>query len=131
MNFLLNNKFWLVVVGGLLGVLLGLWLVNLKLNNEIKSLKEQNSQLSLNLVSKEANLQISNANLNECESRITLTNTKLKAISLDNDMLKKQAQKLQVKLERKYERIQTPAHNAKCESKLKFYENLFKELGDE
>ncbi|WP_162273636.1 hypothetical protein [Campylobacter pinnipediorum] len=64
------------------------------------------------------------SNLSECNSKIELQNEKLKALKVDKEKLNDEL----IKLDDKFKKITTPKSNSKCSVKLKYYEQLFKEL---
>lgn len=123
MNFLIANKLWLIVIGALAGVMLGLGVEIWKLRGDIKDAKAGLMEAQKELAMKEANLQISTANLFECNAKIALQNTKL-------EQIKAQAPDTVEVKERvitKFEKIKIPVKDAECEKKLKFYEELINE----
>ena len=123
MNFLIANKLWLIVIGGLAGIMLGLGVEIWKLKGDIKDAKAGLMEAQKELAIKEANLQISTANLFECNTKIQLQNAKL-------EQIKAQAPDTVEVKERvitKFEKIKIPVKDAECEKKLKFYEELINE----
>lgn len=125
MNFLIANKLWLIVIGALAGVMLGLGVEIWKLRGDIKEAKAGLDQAQKELAIKEANLQISAANLSECNTRIDFQNEKIKALSIKPpDVVKTQE-----RVVTKFQKIEVPIKDAQCEKKLKFYEELMNEAG--
>lgn len=125
MNFLIANKLWLIVIGALAGVMLGLGVEIWKLRGDIKDVKAKLDQAQKELAIKEANLQISAANLNECNTRIDFQNEKIKALAVrPPDVVKTQE-----RVTTKFKKIEVPVKDAECEKKLKFYEELMNEAG--
>ena len=125
MNFLIANKLWLIVIGALAGVMLGLGVEIWKLKSDIKDAKAELAQAQKELAIKEANLQISAANLSECNTRIDLQNEKIKALTVKTaDVVKTQE-----RVVTKFKKIEVPVKDAQCEKKLKFYEELINEAG--
>ena len=125
MNFLIANKLWLIVIGALAGVMLGLGIEIWKLRDDIKEAKAQLAQAQKELAIKEANLQISAANLSECNTRIDFQNEKIKALTIKPpDVVKTQE-----RVVTKFKKIEIPVKDAQCEKKLKFYEELINEAG--
>ena len=125
MNFLIANKLWLIVIGALAGVMLGLGVEIWKLKDDIKEAKAELAQAQKELAIKEANLQISAANLSECNTRIDLQNEKIKALTVKTaDVVKTQE-----RVVTKFKKIEVPVKDAQCEKKLKFYEELINEAG--
>lgn len=123
MNFLIANKLWLIVIGGLAGVILGLGVEIWKLKGDIKDAKAGLMETQKELAIKEANFQIATANLFECNAKIALQNAKLeqiKAQALDTTEVKE-------RVVTKFEKIKIPVKDAECEKKLKFYEELINE----
>nr|DAF34735.1 MAG TPA: Protein of unknown function (DUF2570) [Bacteriophage sp.] len=125
MNFLIANKLWLIVIGALAGVMLGLGIEIWKLKDDIKEAKAGLAQAQKELAIKEANLQISAANLSECNTRIDFQNEKIKALTIKPpDVVKTQE-----RVVTKFKKIEVPVKDAQCEKKLKFYEELINEAG--
>ena len=125
MNFLIANKLWLIVIGALAGVMLGLGIEIWKLRGDIKEAKAGLAQAQKELAIKEANLQISAANLSECNTRIDFQNEKIKALTVKPpDVVKTQE-----RVVTKFKKIEVPVKDAQCEKKLKFYEELINEAG--
>lgn len=125
MNFLIANKLWLIVIGALAGVMLGLGIEIWKLKDDIKEAKAGLAQAQKELAIKEAALQISAANLSECNMRIDFQNEKIKALSVKPpDVVATQE-----RVVTKFKKIEVPVKDAQCEKKLKFYEELINEAG--
>ena len=125
MNFLIANKLWLIVIGALAGVMLGLGIEIWKLKGDIKEAKAGLAQAQKELAIKEANLQISAANLGECNTRVDFQNEKIKALTIKPpDVVKTQE-----RVVTKFKKIEIPVKDAQCEKKLKFYEELINEAG--
>ena len=123
MNFLIANKLWLIIIGGLAGIMLGLGAEIWKLTGDIKDAKAGLVEAQKELAIKEANLQISTANLFECNAKIALQNAKL-------EQIKAQAPdtvEVKERIVTKFEKIKIPVKDAECEKKLKFYEELINE----
>jgi hypothetical protein len=125
MNFLIANKLWLIVIGALAGVMLGLGVEIWKLRGDVKEAKAELAQAQKELAIKEANLQISAANLSECNTRVDFQNEKIKALTIKPpDVVKTQE-----RVVTKFKKIEIPVKDAQCEKKLKFYEELINEAG--
>lgn len=125
MNFLIANKLWLIVIGALAGVMLGLGIEIWKLRDDIKEAKAGLDQAQKELAIKEAAIQVSAANLSECNTRIDLQNEKIKALTVKTaDVVKTQE-----RIVTKFKKIEVPVKDAQCEKKLKFYEELINEAG--
>ena len=125
MNFLIANKLWLIAIGALAGVMLGLGIEIWKLRDDIKDAKAGLETAQKELAIKEANLQISAANLSECNTRIDFQNEKIKALTVKPpDVVKTQE-----RVVTKFKKIEVPIKDAQCEKKLKFYEELINEAG--
>lgn len=125
MNFLIANKLWLIVIGALAGIMLGLGVEIWKLKDDIKEAKAGLDQAQKELAVKEAALQISAANLSECNTRIDFQNEKIKALAVKPpDVVKTQE-----RVVTKFKKIEVPVKDAQCEKKLKFYEELINEAG--
>nr|DAR95979.1 MAG TPA: Protein of unknown function (DUF2570) [Caudoviricetes sp.] len=125
MNFLIANKLWLIVIGALAGVMLGLGIEIWKLKDDIKEAKAGLDQAQKELAIKEAAIQVSAANLSECNTRIDFQNEKIKALTIKPpDVVKTQE-----RVVTKFKKIEIPVKDAQCEKKLKFYEELINEAG--
>lgn len=125
MNFLIANKLWLIVIGALAGVMLGLGVEIWKLKDDIKEAKAGLDQAQKELAIKEAAIQVSAANLSECNTRIDFQNEKIKALTIKSpDVVK-----MQERVVTKFKKIEIPVKDAQCEKKLKFYEELINEAG--
>ena len=125
MNFLIANKLWLIVIGALAGVMLGLGVEIWKLKSDIKDAKAELAQAQKELAIKEAAIQISAANLSECNARIDFQNEKIKALTVKPpDVVATQE-----RVVTKFKKIEVPVKDAQCEKKLKFYEELINEAG--
>ncbi|WP_298946873.1 hypothetical protein [uncultured Campylobacter sp.] len=125
MNFLIANKLWLIVIGALAGVMLGLGIEIWKLRDDIKEAKAGLAQAQKELAIKEAAIQVSAANLSECNTRIDFQNEKIKALTIKSpDVVK-----MQERVVTKFKKIEIPVKDAQCEKKLKFYEELINEAG--
>ena len=123
MNFLIANKLWLIVIGALAGVMLGLGIEIWKLRDDIKDAKAGLETAQKELAIKEANLQISAANLSECNAKIDLQNAKFKEL----ETKKPDVKKTQEKARSKFESIK-PLTTQNCEEKLERCERIFDEL---
>ena len=123
MNFLIANKLWLIVIGGLLGVMLGLGVEIWKLRSDVKEAKAGLAEAQRELALKEASLQISVANLNECNAKVDLQNAKFKELEIKKPDVKK----TQEKARSKFESIK-PLATQNCEEKLERCERIFDEL---
>ena len=118
----MNFKIYLGIIGALILACLALAGLN-------HSLKGKIEQLNKDLVFAKTQELISASNLQACNAKIDLQNEKFKEIALQNEKLKAAEPIIKKKIEKRYKRIGVPAKNAKCEEKLKAYENIFKELG--
>ena len=130
MNFLIANKLWLIVIGALAGVMLGLGVEIWKLRSDVKEAKAETQDAKdklakeqTKLALKEASLQISVANLNECNAKIDLQNAKFKEL----EVKKPDVKKTQEKARSKFESIK-PLATQNCEEKLERCERIFDEL---
>lgn len=126
MNFLISNKFWLIIICGLLGVMLGLGVEIWKLRSDVKEAKDETQDTKdelekekTKLALKEAALQISAANLSECNLRIDLQNAKFEALEAKKQDAIKEAKQAKAR----FEKLVAPAKDAQCQEKLKFYED--------
>jgi len=123
MNFLIANKLWLIIIGGLAGVMLGLGAEIWKLKGDIKDAKAGLMEAQKELAMKEANFQIATANLFECNAKIQLQNAKLEQIKAQAP----DTTEVKERVVTKFEKIKIPVKDAECEKKLKFYEELINE----
>lgn len=128
----LNVKF-LVSVGVVIVIALGgagieIWRLNGALNSakaETQDVKDKLEKAEMQLALKEAAIQVSAANLGECNTRIDFQNEKIKALSVKPpDIVKTQE-----RVVTKFQKIEVPVKDAQCEKKLKFYEELVNEAG--
>lgn len=119
MNFLIANKLWLIVIGGLAGVMLGLGVEIWKLKGDIKDAKAGLARAQTELAIKEAAIQVSAANLGECNMRIDLQNAKFKELEVKKQDAIKEAKRAKAR----FEKLAVPAKDAQCQEKLKFYED--------
>ena len=123
MNFLIANKLWLIIIGGLAGVILGLGAEIWKLKGDIKDAKAGLMEAQKELAIKEANFQIATTNLFECNTKIQLQNAKLEQIKAQAP----DTTEVKERVVTKFEKIKIPVKDAECEKKLKFYEELINE----
>ncbi|WP_169785066.1 hypothetical protein [Campylobacter curvus] len=125
LNFLLSNKIWLIIIAGLLGVLASFGIEIYKLKSDIEQAKTELKEANTQLVIKEASLQISISNLNECNSKIDLQNERIKNMQIKPP----DEQEVKERVITRFQKIKVPVKDTKCEQKLAYYENLFEELG--
>ena len=128
----LNVKF-LVSVGVAMLIALGgagleIWRLNGAVSSakaETQDAKDKLEKAEMQLALKEAALQVSAANLSECNTRIDFQNEKIKALTVKPpDVVKTQE-----RVVTKFKKIEVPVKDAQCEKKLKFYEELINEAG--
>jgi hypothetical protein len=117
----MNFKIYLGIIGLLIVAILGLLALNHSRAGTIEDLRNE-------LAAATAQGQIYAANLSECNARIDLQNAKFKEIALQNEKLKNAEPIIKKEVQTRYEKIEVPIKDSKCESKLKFYERIFKEL---
>lgn len=122
-DFLTTNKFWLVIIAGLLGVLASFGVEIWRLKSDIEQAKTELKETNTQLAIKEASLQISVSNLAECNSKIGLQNEKIK-----NMQIKPPDEQIKERVITKFQQIKVPVKDTKCEQKLAYYESLFEEL---
>ena len=131
MDFL-NVKF-LVSVGVAMLIALGgagleIWRLNGAVSSakaETQDVKDKLEKAEMQLALKEAALQVSAANLGECNTRIDFQNEKIKALSVKPpDVVKTQE-----RVVTKFQKIEVPIKDAECERKLRYYEELINEAG--
>nr|DAS37951.1 MAG TPA: Protein of unknown function (DUF2570) [Caudoviricetes sp.] len=118
----MNFKIYLGIIGALILACLALAGLNHSLKNKIE-------QLNKDLVFAKTQELISSSNLQACDAKIDLQNEKFKEIALQNEKLKAAEPIIKKEVQTRYEKIEVPTKDAKCEKKLKAYENIFKELG--
>lgn len=128
----LNIKF-LISAGIALLIALGgagieIWRLNGALSSakaETQDTKDKLEKEQTKLALKEAALQVSAANLGECNTRIDFQNEKIKALSVKpSDVVKTQE-----RVVTKFQKIEVPIKDAECERKLRYYEELINEAG--
>ena len=112
-----------------LGIIAALLLACLALAGWNHSLKSKIEQLNKDLVFAKTQELISFSNLDAGNAKIDLQNERVKEIALQNEKLKNAEPIIKKEIEKRYKRIGAPTKDAKCEEKLKAYENIFKELG--
>ena len=119
---MLGDKIYLGIVGALIVAVLGLLGINHSRGTKIEELRNE-------LASATAQGQIYAANLSECNAKIDLQNAQIKAMALANANLKAREPIIKKEIETRYEPINVPIRDAKCEAKLKFYEEIFGKMG--
>ena len=128
----LNVKF-LASIGVALLIALGgagieIWRLNGAVSSakaETQDAKDKLEKAEMQLALKEAAIQVSAANLGECNTRIDFQNEKIKALSVKPpDVVATQE-----RVVTKFQKIEVPIKDAECEKKLKFYEELINEAG--
>ena len=112
-----------------LGIIAALLFSCLALAGWNHSLKSKIEQLNKDLVFAKTQELISSSNLDACNAKIDLQNERVKEIVLQNEKLKAAEPIIKKEIEKRYKRLGAPTKDAKCEEKLKAYENIFKELG--
>lgn len=117
----MNFKIYLGITGALIAVILGLLGINHSRAAKIEELRNE-------LAAATAQGQIYAANLSECNARIDLQNAQIKAMALANENLKAREPIIEKEIQTRYETIEVPIKDDKCEKKLKFYQKVFKEL---
>ena len=122
----LNVKFLLSVGIALLIALGGagieIWRLNGALSSakaETQDAKDKLEKEKTKLALKEAALQVSVANLGECNLRIDLQNAKFKELETKKQDAIKEAKQAKAR----FEKLAAPAKDAQCQEKLKFYED--------
>ena len=131
MDFL-NVKF-LVSVGVAMLIALGgagieIWRLNGALSSakaETQDAKDKLEKAEMQLALKEAALQVSAANLGECNTRIDFQNEKIKALSVKPPDVAETKERVVTK----FKKIEVPVKDAECERKLRYYEELINEAG--
>ena len=112
-----------------LGIIAALILACLALAGLNHSLKGKIEQLNKDLVFAKTQELISSSNLQACNAKIDLQNEKFKEIALQNEKLKNAGLIIKKEIDTRYKPINVPIRDAKCEKKLKFYEEIFREMG--
>ncbi len=118
----MNFKIYMGIIGALIVAILGLLALNHSRAGTIEDLRNE-------LASATAQGQIYAANLSECNAKIDLQNAQIKAMALANANLKAREPIIKKEIETRYKPINVPIRDAKCEKKLKFYEEIFREMG--
>ncbi|QCD52512.1 hypothetical protein [Campylobacter sp. RM16192] len=129
LKFVAGNKMWIIIISALVGVAIGLFILVKTQDSRIDSLIKETARLQAEIKSEKTKHEISKADLQTCKSKIDLQNAEIKQISIDNERLKNIQPEIKKEVETKYRTIKVPAKDSKCEAKLVYYENLFKELG--
>ena len=124
-DLLTTNKFWLVIIAGLLVVLASFGIEIYKLKSDVEQAKTELKETNTQLAIKEASLQISVSNLAECNSKINLQNEKIKNMQIKPP----DEQEVKERIITKFQEIKVPVKDTKCEQRLEYYESLFEELG--
>ena len=124
-DLLTTNKFWLVIIAGLLVVLASFGIEIYKLKSDVEQAKTELKETNTQLAIKEASRQISVSNLAECNSKINLQNEKIKNMQIKPP----DEQEVKERIITKFQEIKVPIKDTKCEQKLAYYEDLFQELG--
>ena len=122
----LNVKF-LVSVGVVILIALGgagleIWRLNGALSSakaETQDAKDKLEKAEMQIALKEAAIQVSAANLSECNLRIDLQNAKFEALEAKKQDAIKEAKQAKAR----FEKLAAPAKDAQCQEKLKFYED--------
>ncbi|WP_298704222.1 hypothetical protein [uncultured Campylobacter sp.] len=117
-----NFKIYLGIIGALILACLALVGWNHNLKGKIE-------QLNKDLVFAKTQEIISSSNLQACNAKIDLQNAKFEEIALQNEKLKAAEPIIKKEIETRYKPINVPIRDAKCEKKLKFYEEIFREMG--
>ena len=112
-----------------LGIIAALLLACLALVGWNHSLKGKIEQLNKDIVFAKTQELISSSNLQACNAKIDLQNAKFEEIALQNEKLKNAGPIIKKEIETRYKPINVPIRDAKCEKKLKFYEEIFREMG--
>ena len=112
-----------------LGIIAALLLACLALAGWNHSLKGKIEQLNKDLVFAKTQELISSSNLQACNAKIDLQNERVKEMALQNEKLKNAGPIIKKEVETRYKPINVPIRDAKCEKKLKFYEEIFREMG--
>ena len=128
----LNIKF-LASVGVALLIALGgagleIWRLNGAVSSakaETQDVKDKLEKAEMQLALKEAALQVSAANLGECNTRIDFQNEKIKALSVKPPDVAETKERVVTK----FKKIEVPVKDAECERKLRYYEELINEAG--
>jgi septal ring factor EnvC (AmiA/AmiB activator) len=121
-------SFGVVIVIALGGAGLEIWRLNGALSSakaETQDVKDKLEKAEMQLALKEAAIQVSAANLSECNAKIDLQNAKFKEL----EVKKPDIVKTQERVVTKFKKIEVPVKDAQCEKKLKFYEELINEAG--
>lgn len=128
----LNIKF-LISIGVAMLIALGgagleIWRLNGALSSakaETQDVKDKLEKAEMQLALKEAAIQVSAANLSECNTRIDFQNEKIKALSVKPPDVAETKERVVTK----FQKIEVPIKDAECERKLRYYEELINEAG--
>lgn len=128
---ILNIKFWLSIMAILVLTLLvsgiEIWHLKGDVSKAQADLKAARTQIAF----KDASLAVKEADLQVANSKIDLQNIAIKQLEVS----KPDIQKIKKEIETKFERIKPPqkvkTKETKCEAELVYYQDLFRELGDD
>ena len=132
----LNIKF-LISAGVVIAIALGgagleIWRLNGALSSakaETQDTKDKLEKAEMQLALKEAALQVSAANLGECNSKISAQNEAIESIALDMKKIRQGQAGLRKEIQAKYEKMEPPPRDSSCEENLAYYERIFRGLG--
>lgn len=124
---LLGNK--MIAVGAIVGIILSLAAISYIMRENIKNLNEELADIKMDVALKEAQLRMKEADLEAVASKLDLQNEKIRAMGAQNERLREERPKIRAEIEAKYKKLTPPSKESGCEKKLKFYEDIFKELG--
>lgn len=116
---ILGNKVFLALAGAFCAALISALLYAINLRGQIADLREDNADLRENLTLAISQSEISKANLDACVAKIELQNAKFKELEVKKQDAIKEAKRAKAR----FEKLATPAKDAQCQEKLKFYED--------
>ncbi|WP_169976213.1 hypothetical protein [Campylobacter sp. RM16191] len=90
-----------------------------------KTIKDNQSELK----DKEKTIAIREAEIEIANAKISSQNEKIASIAIESEKLRSVQPIIKKEIETKYIKIKPPDTSSKCQAKLKYYENLFRELG--
>ncbi|WP_230056941.1 hypothetical protein [Campylobacter suis] len=116
------------VVGIVLAVLGGVVFIYIKsLQASISKLDEKLKDTQTQLIVQTAQTELKDANLNECNAKISLQNKAINSLSIEKSKL----EKINKDIKRKYANMHIPSDSSDCQTRLDFYESLFKGVSNE
>lgn len=90
-----------------------------------KTIKDNKAELK----DKEKTIALREAEIEIANAKISSQNKKIANIAIESERLRNAQPIIKKEIETRYVKIKPPDTSSKCQAKLKYYENLFRELG--